>query len=81
MSPDLRCSHLAEVLLYLIEKGPDRTEAELAAAIYGPDAPQQHVNQDCRLLVGKGKIERRGSGGPSDPYRYHLVSKQSGRPI
>ena len=63
---------LSDVLLYLVEKGPGRTEAELAIAVYGRDV-QQLVNQDCRLLAQHGKIARRGEGGPGDPYRYYKV--------
>ncbi len=59
-----------DVIQFLIEKGPGRTEIELARAIHGDNAYQQQVNQDVRMLVGKGKIERRGTGGPNDPYRY-----------
>jgi len=64
---------LADVLLFLIEKGPGRTESELAEAIFGDRAYQQRVNQDCRLLVSRGMIERRGTGGPSDPYKYFVT--------
>jgi hypothetical protein len=63
---------LADVLLHLIEKGPGRKERELAQAIYGRDT-QQLVNQDCRILGRAGKIERRGGGGPTDPYRYYPI--------
>jgi hypothetical protein len=62
---------LSDVLTYLIEKGPGRTEAQLAVAIYGSGAEQQSVNSDCRLLAGRGKVERRGEGGPADPFRYY----------
>ena len=62
---------IADVLLFLIENGPGRTETELAEAIFGKAGYQQRVNGDCNLLLGRGRIERRGGGGPSDPYRYH----------
>jgi hypothetical protein len=58
-----------DVLQYLIEKGPGRSEAELARAIYGERATQQMVNQDVALLIGRGSIDRKGGGGPSDPFR------------
>ena len=45
---------IGEVLEFLIRKGPGRTERELAEAIFGPGAKQQSVNQDVRLLVGRG---------------------------
>jgi predicted transcriptional regulator len=59
-----------DVLEFLIQKGPGRTEMELAQAIHGDKAYQQRVNQDCNMLVNAGKVERRGGGGPGDPFRY-----------
>ena len=67
---------IADVLPFLIENGPGRTEAQLAEAIFGHAGYQQRVNGDCRLLLSRGCIERRGDGGPSNPYRYFPV-KQS----
>jgi hypothetical protein len=61
---------LADVLQFLIENGPGRTEAQLAEAIFGNLGYQQRVNGDCRLLESQGRVERRGSGGPTDPYKY-----------
>lgn len=58
-----------DVLQYLIEKGPGRTEAELARAICGECATQPMVNQDIALLTGRGVVVRKGDGGPADPYR------------
>ena len=60
-----------DVLHYLIEKGPGRTEHELADAIHGENGYQQRVNQDCGILINRGFVERRGAGGPNDPYRYY----------
>jgi hypothetical protein len=68
MSDALR---IMDVLRFLIEKGPGRTEAQLAEALFGGSAHQQRVNQDCRLLEVLGKVERRGSGGLADPFTYH----------
>lgn len=63
-----------DVLEYLILKGPGRTEKEPSAAIHGSTAIQQAVNQDCRRLEWAGKVERRGHGGPDNPYRYYAKS-------
>ena len=60
----------ADVITFLVLKGSGRTERELAQAIHGNNAYQQQVNQDCQMLVLRGKVERRGQGGPADPYRY-----------
>ncbi|MCK1289370.1 MULTISPECIES: hypothetical protein [unclassified Bradyrhizobium] len=62
-----------DVLQFLIEKGPGRTEIELARAIHGDKAYQQQVNQDLTLVVGRGKAERRGEGGQHDPFRYYPI--------
>jgi hypothetical protein len=41
--------------------------------IFGRDnAYQQRVNSTCRRLVAEGKIVRKGNGGASDPFTYHL---------
>jgi hypothetical protein len=61
---------IMDVLRFLIAKGPGRTEAELAKAIFGDDGYLQRVNQDCALLARLGQIKRQGAGGPADPYRY-----------
>jgi hypothetical protein len=65
---------LSNVMLFLIEKGPGRTEKELAEAVFGGRASQPLVNQDCRLLAERALVERRGAGGVSDPFRYYLPS-------
>ena len=67
---------IIQVLEFLISNGPGRTEMELAVAIFGDNdkAYQQRVNQDCRMLVNKGAIERRGQGGPADPFKYFPTS-------
>jgi predicted transcriptional regulator len=54
-----------DVLQFLIEKGPGRTELELARAIHGDKGYQQQVNQDLSLLLSRGAVERRDT-----PYRY-----------
>jgi hypothetical protein len=51
---------------------PGLTESELAQALFGMDGYQQRVNSTCRRLIGRGEVERLGSGGASDPYTYHL---------
>lgn len=74
MKPPIDDLRTLDVLFHLIKKGPDRTELELAQAIYGDAATQQDVNQDCRVHVRNGLVERKGTGGRADPYRYHLKS-------
>ena len=62
---------IADQLLRLIQIRPGKTEIELAEEIFGPEGYQQRVNSDCHLLIGRGLVERRGMGGPSDPFRYY----------
>jgi hypothetical protein len=66
---------IMDVLAFLIEKGPGRTEAELAEAIFGSAGYQQRVNQDCAMLDRRGIVDRRGAGGPADPFRYYPKGK------
>jgi hypothetical protein len=60
----------SDVLIFLVERAPGRTDTELAEAIYGSGAYQQNVNEDCRMLADAGKLARRGRGVPDDPFRY-----------
>lgn len=64
---------LADVLAYIIQRGPGRTARELAEAVYGR-AEQPLVNEECQRLFRAGKVERRGNGGQPDPYRYFPIS-------
>lgn len=57
-------------VLQLISARPDLTEVQIAELLFGGGACQQRVNPICRRLVQEFKIERLGSGGPGDPYRY-----------
>lgn len=59
-----------DVLEYLIRKGPGRSETELTRAMHGGLAHQKRLDGECARLVEQGKIERRGPGVKSDPYRY-----------
>jgi hypothetical protein len=66
---------LIDVILFLVESCPGRTEAQIAEAIFGSKAYQQRVNPDCRRLVDMGQIERRGFGGPGDPFKYYPAGR------
>lgn len=62
-----------DVLLYLIENGPGRSETELSEAIYGIPGYPQRVQQDLVRLVSSGEIKRRGVGSLTDPRSYYSV--------
>jgi hypothetical protein len=64
-----------DVLAYLVRIGPGRTAVELSEAIHGDAGHQQRVNQDLLSLATQGAIERRGDGGPNDPFRYYPAEK------
>ena len=54
-----------------VKRRPGMTELEIARELYGASAVQQNVNPECRMLVSLGLLERRGVGGPGDPFTYH----------
>ncbi len=60
---------IADVIRFIVSHQPGLSEPELALAMFG-ECIQQRVNSDCRLLASRGLIERRGIGGPGNPFRY-----------
>ena len=68
-----------DVLEFLIQKGPGRTEAELADAIFGEGGYPQRVHIDCARLVAGKKARRRGAGGRGNPFRYYPAGRIVGR--
>lgn len=67
---------VADDIMHEVRLKAGRTEYELAALIFGRNnAYQQRVNSSCRKLVEEGKVIRKGNGGASDPYTYHLPPK------
>lgn len=61
---------LLEKVERLIHETPGLTATELAQRLFGLDGYHSRVNAECRLLAHLKRVERRGSGGPGDPYRY-----------
>ena len=55
----------------LIRESPGLTATAIAQALFGHDGYSQRVNAECRSLVFAGRVERRGGGGPADPFTYH----------
>ncbi len=68
MLPDMA---LVDDILSLITRQPGLTEAEIAKHLFGNLGYQQRVNSTCRRLIHEDCIERRGNGGPGDPFTYH----------
>ena len=55
----------------LISDRKGLTAKELSEEIFGnKEGYQQRVNPHCIDLVNEGVVERRGEGGPRDPFRY-----------
>jgi hypothetical protein len=65
-----------EMLDDLISMRPGKTERELAEVLWPRKGYQQRVNQDCRELIRLRKVERRGPGGPGDPFRYYPMRRR-----
>jgi hypothetical protein len=61
---------LLERIEDLIHEVPGLTATQLAEKLFGLDGYHSRVSAECRLLVHLKRVERRGSGGPGDPYRY-----------
>lgn len=59
----------------LIHLMPGLTATELAEALFGLDGYHERVGAACRKLAEFGRVERRGAGGPGDPYTYHPPKK------
>lgn len=57
-------------ILELIAARPDLTEVEISEHLFGSDGYQQHVNSACGELVQALWLERQGTGGHGDPFRY-----------
>lgn len=55
----------------LICRTPGLTATALAYALFGEDGYNQRVSAECRTLVYAFRVERRGHGGPGDPFTYH----------
>jgi hypothetical protein len=65
----------SDILDVLIRKGPGRTEAQLADAIFGEAGYPQRVHIDCNRLVTGKRARRRGSGGRGHPFRYYPAGR------
>jgi hypothetical protein len=55
----------------LIRATPGLTATELAEKLFGIEGYHERVAGACRTLVRTGRAERRGAGGPGDPFTYY----------
>lgn len=67
---------IADDILALVERKQHRlklTAEDIAEMLFGQAGGyQQRVNSDCNLLVDRGKLVKKGNGGPADPFTYSL---------
>jgi len=68
---------LIETVKRLVQERPGSTATQLAAVLYGKDGYSERINPTLRVLCRSGHIERQGSGGPRDPYRYFPVGRNN----
>ena len=61
---------ILEVVRFLIQKGPGRTQEQLAEAIFGRGGRQARVSSECLQLVNAEDFDARGTGVRGDPFRY-----------
>ncbi len=62
---------IADEIINELRQHSGLTALEIAVNIFGRRHPyQQRVNHACRF--DGGRLERRGKGGPGDPFIYYL---------
>lgn len=70
MLGDSAAMMLGDVLVFLIEKGPGRTEADLAQAIFADAAYADRVGDELRALSAMNLVEKRDDDSAEELYRY-----------
>jgi hypothetical protein len=63
---------IADDIMNEVRKRSGLTAMEIAVNIFGRRQYYKPVYQECRRLVEAGRLERRGKGGPVDPFTYYL---------
>jgi len=58
-----------------IRNMPGLTATQIARALYGPNGYAEQINHGCLALAQVGRIERRGRGGPGDPFTYYPLEQ------
>jgi len=54
----------------IICEKPGLTATQIARVLFGASGYGERVNHICLALARVGRIERRGRGGPGDPFTY-----------
>ncbi len=55
----------------VISQTPGLTATQIATAIFGDAGYGQRVSGLCMALSSNGRVERRGIGGPTEPFTYY----------
>lgn len=63
----------------LVRRKPGMTAPDIARALFGGAGIQQQVNPSLLGLSREGRIDRRGYGGPGDPFTYHPKDRNAPR--
>jgi len=58
-----------------IWRSPGLTATQIANTLFGVDGYHQRVATACQRLWELGRTERRGKGGPGDPFTYFPVRR------
>jgi hypothetical protein len=72
---------VADDIYSLVVRRHGLTELEIARELFGGDGYQQQVNLPCRQLIDEGRIQRRGQGGPREPFTYYPLRIRARRRI
>ena len=62
---------------HMIRSTPGLTATKLAEKLFGIHGHHARVSAECRMLAYFGRAERRGSGGPGDPFRYYPIREDA----
>jgi hypothetical protein len=55
----------------LIRATPGMTASQIATTLFGENGYGERAGMYCLYLWRFGRIERRGKGGPGNPFRYY----------
>jgi hypothetical protein len=60
----------------IIKEKPGLTATQMARLLFGSNGYAERINGACRILERSGRIERRGRGGPGNPFTYYPVDRE-----
>ncbi|WP_027584314.1 hypothetical protein [Bradyrhizobium sp. Ai1a-2] len=68
---------VADDILREVRGKPGLTAGAIVLLLFGDEAALRRNSPVCRRLVDNGRLIRRGKGGPSDAFTYHLPTHPS----